>query len=203
MHSGEACALVLPLMGVAFFTLFLGKSYDYYALPLAVFVPFGVLLALKPFENLRLRPTVVGVLSAALLIGALAVDVQFSQSTELLLKSRDEMPQYRFAKTINQVEEATLLNYGFLDGGFYYAADIVPENRFFCLLNIPLAEMIEEQRTWVENGMTDFVITQGGMLEWMGVDSSNYVCVDETGIFAESKDGEFTVSGYFLYQRTW
>lgn len=203
VHSGETCALVLPLVGVVFFTLFLGKSYDYYGLPLAVFAPFGAMLALKPAERLRLRPAVAGVLSTALFAGALAADVRLSQSTELLLKSRDEMTQYQFAEIINQVEEATLLNYGFLDGGFYYAADIVPENRFFCLLNIPLAEMREEQKTWVEDGMTDFVVTQGAMLEWMGVDSSNYVCVDETGSFAENKDGEFTVNGYFLYQRTW
>lgn len=205
MNFAEIFAVLLPMAGVAFFTLFLGKSYDYYGLPLAVFAPFGVMLALKPAERLRLRlrPAVAGVLSAVLFAGALAADVRLSQSTELLLKSRDEMTQYRFAKIINQVEDATLLNYGFQDGGFYYAAGIVPENRFYMIMNIPLDEMYEEQVASVEEGWTDFVVTKGGELEWMGVDDSSYVCVDQTGEFGEIADGEFGVNGYFLYQRTW
>lgn len=199
----EVFAFLLPMAGVAFFTLFLGKGYDYYAMPLAVFAPFGAMLALKPAERLRLRPAVAGVLSAALFAGALAADVRFSQNTELMFKSRDEMTQYRFAKIINQVEDATLLNYGFQDGGFYYAAGIVPENRFYMIMNIPLDEMYEEQVASVEEGWTDFVITKGGELEWMSVDGSNYVCVDQVGEFVDFGNGEFGVDGYFLYQRTW
>lgn len=201
----EIFAVLLPMAGVAFCSLFLGKDFDYYGMPLAVFAPFGAMLALKSAERLRLRlrPAVAGVLSAALFAGALAADVRLSQSTELLLKSRDEMTQYQFAEIINQVEGATLLNYGFQDAGFYYAADVVPVNKFYMIMNLPLDEMYAEQVQCVEEGRTDFVITKGGPLEWMSVDDSNYVCVAQPDEFVYYGNGEYGMNGYFLYRRKW
>ena len=71
----------------------------------------------------------------------------------------------------------------------------------FCELNIPLSEMKEMQRRYVEEGLVDFVVTYGGMLTWMGVDDSKYTCIDSTGEFGQKADGSFGVDGYFLYQR--
>ncbi len=44
---------------------------------------------------------------------------------------KEDLVQYKFAKIINEKENATMLNYGFLDGGFYMAADILPNTRYF------------------------------------------------------------------------
>ena len=62
------------------------------------------------------------------------------------------MPQYKFAEIISKTDNATLLNYGFLDGGFYTATGIVPNCKFFCNLNIKLDEIMETQNEFIKNG---------------------------------------------------
>ena len=45
--------------------------------------------------------------------------------------------------------------------GFYYAADILPVNKYFCLLNIPdenLPEMRAQQRQIVQEKSVDFIV---------------------------------------------
>ncbi len=67
---------------------------------------------------------------------------------------KEELPQYQFAQIINQTENATLLNYGFLDGGFYMAADVLPTTKFFCRLNLrnsDFPEMRKEQERLIED----------------------------------------------------
>ena len=46
----------------------------------------------------------------------------------LMSYKKEELPQYKFAEKIKQsgIENPTLLNYGFLDGGFYTASGILP-----------------------------------------------------------------------------
>lgn len=57
---------------------------------------------------------------------------------------KEDLPQYRFAQTIRQVENATLLCYLYQDGGFYFASDVLPQNKYFCAYNINLPEMVSE-----------------------------------------------------------
>ena len=101
------------------------------------------------------------------------------------------MPQYQFAQIIRQKENPTLLNWGYLDGGFYTTADIVPNCRYFCLLNIPLEEMTTELHRYLEEGLVDFVVTQDELLE-----ANNYVLVAESSFFFEEGDHI-----YRLYQQ--
>lgn len=71
--------------------------------------------------------------------------------------------QQYFAQIINEVPDATLLNYGFLDGGFYLAANILPVNRFMMINNIShwnFPEMWNEQTMIVEQGLVDFVVVR-------------------------------------------
>ena len=69
--------------------------------------------------------------------------------------------QREFAKIINKVPNATLLNYGFLDCGFYLAADIVPNMRYFIKLNIDdelYPEMQRAQEEYIKEKKVDFVV---------------------------------------------
>ena len=43
--------------------------------------------------------------------------------------------QTEFAEIINKIPNATLLNYGYLDYGFFLAADIIPKVRYFMKIN--------------------------------------------------------------------
>ena len=106
---------------------------------------------------------------------------------------------------INQAEDRTLLNYGFLDGGFYLAADALPVTRFFCTLNNDLPEMKEEQRAAIAEGRTAFVVTRGmggsrksrsGKGQQDAVDLSAYRPVDTCGMVFEGMEWTYT-----LYER--
>ena len=87
---------------------------------------------------------------------------------------KEDLPQYQFAEIINQKEDATLLNYGFLDGGFYTAAGLVPNCPMFCLLNANYDANLELQNEYLEQGMVDFVVTNSEELE-----HSNYRLVTQ------------------------
>lgn len=81
---------------------------------------------------------------------------------------KEDLPQYQFAEIINQKEDATLLNYGFLDGGFYTAAGLVPNCPMFCLLNVNHDENLELQTEYLRQGLVDFVVTYDQELELSG-----------------------------------
>ena len=123
----------------------------------------------------------------------------------LMSVPKEEMPPYRFAETIRQSEDRTLLNYGFLDGGYYLAADSQPVTRFFCTLNNDLPEMKEEQQIAITEGRTAFVITRGmdgaqsqrpGKSQKESVDMSAYHAVETCGMLFEGFEWTYT-----LYER--
>ena len=119
-----------------------------------------------------------------------------NQNLYLTKYKKADTVQYRFAETIQKVEDATLLNYGFLDGGFYFASGAKPACRYFCYFNINAPEMWAEQDACIANGETDFIVTRYYRLEQYAVDSSRYVLVDEV---SHPFDQNSTYT-YYLYQ---
>ena len=111
-------------------------------------------------------------------------------NTYLLRYDKSDMPQYRFAEIITKTDNATLLNYGFLDGGFYTVTGIVPNCKFFCKLNIKLDEIMETQNEFIKNGKVDFVVTSNTKFE-----AELYECVSTASVFYEGYEHE-----YYLYQ---
>ncbi len=81
-------------------------------------------------------------------------------NTPELLKPKDETMQYRFAAIVERTPDATLLNYGFMDAGFYTACRITPSVKYFHQTNVPIQEMIDEQRRYVLEGVTDYVVAR-------------------------------------------
>ena len=69
-----------------------------------------------------------------------------------------ELAQFQFAEIMSTEKSPTLLNYGFLDGGFYTAADILPSTKYFCKLNLSLDEMTAEQNAVIKNKEVQFVV---------------------------------------------
>lgn len=178
-----------------FFSLFFifcgGQRHAYYSLALSVFCIFSILL----FPLLNLRRTTKGKqeLLKIFLSAIFAVFVIFctSPNVSLFRLKKSDYPQFQFAKVINEKENATLLNYGFLDGGFYTVANIVPNCKYFTGLNIPNPRIMEEQNRFVEEMLVDFVITCDQKLE-----SENYELVQSVRSEIRKSSGE-----YFLYQR--
>lgn len=143
--------LILPAV-TALFLYIGGRSYRYYGLPLAVFSVFGYVIVAKYFEK-RVRekgPLLSKAQRRVAVSGICAAVTAFC----LLFMGIDENFWYIFKGK----EEPVILNYGFLDGGGYLAADRVPEFKYFCKLNIPKPEMEEEMDRYLKDGEADFVV---------------------------------------------
>ena len=75
--------------------------------------------------------------------------------------TKDDYAQYVFLDYINEVSNATILNYGFLDGGFYLTTGSLPNNRYFMRLNLKYENypaMMDSQNDSIRKKKTDFVI---------------------------------------------
>jgi hypothetical protein len=71
--------------------------------------------------------------------------------------------QVKFASIMNRTSHPTLLNYGFLDGGFYLAANISPNVRYFERQNIDhqlYPENMNAQNQYIREGRTQFVVAR-------------------------------------------
>ncbi len=159
--------LIVTAVLTYFFVFIGGTRYKYYLLILGVFVVFGVIATIKCLERVlpliyekrRMTLPIYAAIYAVILISA-------SNCVTFLYKSSDDYVQVQFAEAINQVENPTLLNYNFLDGGFYLMADTpLPDTKFFCRQNIPrenFPEMYEEQENIIRNKDVDFVIVRYG-----------------------------------------
>jgi len=114
----------------------------------------------------------------------------------LLSWQKKDMPQFIFAETLSRYEDPTLLNYGFLDGGFYYASGAKPADRYFCRLMADIPQMMQEQNACVREGRADYIVMQNQQLSdlpW--IDTGLYELVDQAQFRFE---GDWPA--YYLYQ---
>ena len=201
-HWRDLVMALISFAGLVIGTYWGGRGYTYYGLILAAYTVFGLIALVQASRMAKLSlkkplsPTVT--LSALMLTAALLVNYCYKNSgnTYLMNYEKEDHPVYRFADTINTVEDAKILNYGFLDGGFYYAAGVDPACEFFCTLNINAPDMWATQRAAINNGEVDFVITRRYPLSSYSANTSGYTLVDEATFYFEGVD--FT---YYLYQK--
>jgi len=205
-HWSDLVMALMCFAGLVIGTYWGGRGYTYYGLILAAFCVFGLIAIGKALqlaedtdwfkENLFKSFGVRSVLMIVLTFLLLNTCHEKSGNTYLMDYEKADMPAYRFAKIINTVEDAKILNYGFLDGGFYYAADVLPNCEFFCTLNIDAPDMWAIQRECIQNGDVDFVITRTYTLDQYTATSKGYELADKCTFYFEGVD--FT---YYLYQR--
>ncbi len=170
------------------------RPYPYYAFILAVFTLPAYRPVSQLLSRLSLRWAVPSALAFSLAMGCLGFST--SLNTYLFLAPKEDMPQFRFASQMAGTENATLLNYGFLDGGFYTAASITPSTRFFCQLNISLPEMRSEMKRYISEGATDYVVTRGKPL-----DSPVYELIDQSSYVYQSNAESPRPFTYYLYRK--
>lgn len=126
-----------------------GQQFAYYALILSVYSIFG-LLVVPEFG----KKTAAAVSALSMIFFAAAA---FPKITRRIHTVRDDYVQYRFAKQIEP--DSTLLNYQFLDGGFFFAADLIPSEYYAWSFNVLNDEIRAEQNRYVEEGRTDYIVT--------------------------------------------
>lgn len=197
---------LMCFIGLVVGTYWGGRGYTYYGLILAAFCVFGLIAIGKAlqladgsqwFGKILDTSGMRWVIMIVLTFLLLNTSYNKSGNTYLMDYEKADMPAYRFAKIINTVEDPKILNYGFLDGGFYHAADVLPSCEFFCTLNIDAPDMWQTQRNCMINGEVDFVITRTNYTqEYWNPASMGFQLVDQCTFYFEGVD--FT---YYLYQR--
>lgn len=190
----------LSFAALTFFTFFTGWSCTYYVLALFVFAVFGVTAAVHAAQYALRKKHIAPWLSraavCALMLLSLVQVYRKSGNTYLMKYSREEMPQYRFAGIIQSTPDATLLNYGFLDGGFYYASGAKPADRYFCRLMADIPQMMQEQNACVREGRADYIVMQNQQLtDLPWIDTGLYELVDQAQFRFE---GDWPT--YYLYR---
>lgn len=192
----EAVCLLCALFGALPFISLGANPYPYYAFLLAAFAIYGWVpvchLAGRLIRFPWMRHTVCIVLSAVMGVYAFHA----SLNTYMLKTDQKDMPQYQFAQTILETEGATLLNYGFLDGGFYTAAGLSPSEKYFCKLNLPLEEMNRTLSSSVQEGRTTYVVTRGTKLKG----NTPYELIDTARGLYQSNAEAPRMFTYYLYR---
>ena len=187
--SSCICSFLLIYVG--------GRRYIYYSLILSVFAPMGIVMLYKILEYLfreknSCQKSINIAFGCCMLGYSLLTSFLWSPNVYMMKYSKSDMPQYKFADTISQTENATILNFRFLDGGFYTASGILPNCRFFCGLNIPYAT--SEQDRYVHDGDVDYLITRD---QTMNLDNYELVRVESF----EAHRNEYSV--YYLYKKAY
>jgi hypothetical protein len=185
-----------------------GSSYPYYFLIFAPFAPLGYMPVLgfleKKRREKRKEPLKYSRLFLGAYLSALLVCCFFlNQNTKSLGVRKAELVQYQFAEIIRQTPGATLLNYGFLDGGFYLASGITPQTKYFCKLNITVdryPEMMQEQNRYLKEKLVDYVV-----VEWADDKDRSKFRLDylrDNYIVVAEQEGTFDREGrkYILYR---
>ena len=171
----KGCFVLLPVL-LALGVYAGGRTYPYYFFILMglLMLPGLIVLAralsaltgafvsaavgLRPRPRLRMPRLIFGVICATVLALSSAYAYSAYQYQGFMEQDKMALAQYQFAAIMNQEEEPTLLNYGFLDGGFYTVADILPTTKYFCKLNLQLPEILETQRQVIRERAVQFVV---------------------------------------------
>lgn len=159
-----------------------GRYYLYYGFAFGAMVPLFFMVlgnhlkdckASSPIETSPgrlsvVRNILVPVATLLFIVMPLFLSACLSPNQPLNQPEREEMMQYRFARIINQKENPTMLNFEFLDWGFYTAAGVTPHLKYYHLPNMPLDELHSEQTRYVQEGLSDFVVTRRPFREGLG-----------------------------------
>lgn len=190
-RRGIALAVCLLAAGLAGTSL-MGSYLVYYGLVLAVFLPLGLAPLARLAERFPLRIPLKGVILPVLLLGGLCC-WYLSPNASLRGRSARDLPQRKFADQILQTPDATLLNYGTLDGGFYTATGLLPPCRYFCVTNMPLQDQWTQQDGLMEAGEVTYAVALAGNLQDR---FPLYHCIDQCSY--DGGEGRVT---WYLYRR--
>lgn len=190
---------VLFLVSSALFLIafaFIGGVYHYYySFTVNLFLPLGTIPFLKLVTSLEKQktPTILrkGILSFVI-IGCIILSGALTPNRYLMGVQKEELPQYKFASIIGNDGSATLLNYGFLDGGFHTVTNTLPNCKAFCLLCITPELLMNMQDEHAANGICEYIVTRDQELP-----HSNYACISSCEFIWDGIDVV-----YYLYQRT-
>ena len=197
--------IAIPL--ISFFPFFFiyvgGRFHEYYALGVLFLSSLGFValahfidLLLGKLQNYRGSKLASSVSVLAVSLLCIALCFVCSSNAFLIGTQKEETWQYKFAEIIESSDEKTLINYDSLDLGLYTATGIVPDEKYFCRLNIQLEEMDECLDRAVEEKRAKFVVYRGAYPP--NIVLQNYKIVARQVSHLEFQNSKTT---YFLLER--
>ncbi|MCR4687922.1 MAG: glycosyltransferase family 39 protein [Saccharofermentans sp.] len=199
---------VLALTFITLFTCLLGVFTKphivyYYGYITMYLAPFGILvvirlviLAAKVFKD---RGKFIAILMSCMFVALCFAFLVTGKNMYMLKYRKEDYPQYRFAKQINEVEDATILTYDVMDSGYYLASDTLPNTPYFCYLNIEETwpVILQEQHKMIANGEFDFIIAYHD--DYLAV-WDKYEIVDYTTFVFRDYTGDVLEEPVYLYK---
>lgn len=190
--------VVLTSMVCSILFIYIGGIYFlYYVLPILIFSLFVLIYFASYLKNVKLNKF----LCIPYVVLLIVLTYFVSPNTYLMKVKKEDMVQYKFKDIIMKEDNPTILNYGYLDMGFYTTTGIVPNTKYFEKLNFKYKkypENIDELNKYIDNKEVDFVIyiTKGDkdypLSENLGV---TYELVSH-----EKQKFEGKMFDYYLYQ---
>lgn len=186
-----------------------GVPYIYYFLLNSFFTLFGILFLIYFINHhylLKKEKTKKNVFLLFVIITIITVPFFLKKSINSGSRdlTKENFAQFEFLEVINKKNNPTLLNYDFLDGGFYTTSNIVPNIKYFMRQNVDSRSfpvIMEEQNKAMEEKLVDFVVIRE-YGEYIGYRNDikplndNYECV----AFKE-QPYEGIIAFYYLYQK--
>lgn len=129
-----------------------GFSYPYYFLFMTPYIIFGLIVL---FDKINIKRYII-TYSFCIIISIYLI-LQ-SNNIYFMKYKKNDLIQYKYAKIMKKNKAKTLLNYGFLDSGFYMTADILPSVRYFELQNASVEGMNEVLGTMIDNKEFDYIV---------------------------------------------
>lgn len=183
-----------------------GVHFRYYLQGLAPLAFFGALPAAWAGEWLRKRMgrfgvrRIVGLAACAVLLAAgMGLAWRGFRHRGSIGRAYELTDHGQITAAICQSEDRTLLNAGCLDLGFYFTADVLPVNRFFCRLNYLRKEAAIDQGAVLSENRVHFAVTWKTPLERYADDinrAAGTEIMDIGGYRQMMRQGP-----YYLYER--
>lgn len=174
------------------------KDFPYYFLIIVPFILFGLISLFYQciqLEKMNLRKQICCFILIIIISG---LQLLHSNNLYYMKNKKEDLVQYRFAQIINQKDDATLLNYGFLDGGFYFASDILPSTKYFMALNANVPSMYETLTEDIRTKKYDFIVIRS----YASFDPTSELILEHYNLVTSQKEVleeiEFT---YSLYEK--
>ena len=153
----EKVVIIVSLVCSILFVYIGGIYFIYYVLPILIFMIFTLIYLVSLLSKFKLNKYLL--IPYMILIGVLTYFV--SPNTYFMKVKKEDLVQYKFRDIIMKKDNPTILNYGYLDMGFYTTTGIVPNTRYFEKLNFnyrKYPENMDELNKYVDNKEVDFVI---------------------------------------------
>lgn len=154
--------LLISCFSLLFFIFIGGTNFRYYSLPIQLFMVFGLIFLVLLFQKKSFSCSKISIVLTILI--SLVFCFYFSPNTKYLRYKKEDYAQFVFAKKIEK--NASILNYNFLDGGFYFTTNTIPNVYYFERNNVKYEvypNIMDSQRKYIQNKEVDYVITKNNV----------------------------------------